>query len=124
MNRWVVAATAFFCFICWVILQANAGSDSGLFVSVRCVPFGDKLGHVVLYGVLALLANLALAGRFLKTRWVQVGSLVVLTFAICEELTQHFNPNRTLDAFDAAADVLGVGIATWFSPVRDTATGS
>lgn len=124
MNRWVIAATAFFCFICWVILKANAGSDSGLFVFVRSVPFGDKLGHVVLYGLLALLANLAFGGRFLKTRWTQVGSLVVLTFAIGEELTQNFNPNRTLDAFDVAADVVGIGIATWFSPVRDSATSS
>lgn len=124
MNRWVVVATAFFCFICWVILKANAGSDSELFAFVRSVPFGDKLGHVVLYGLLALLANRAFGGRFLKTRWVQVGSLVVLTFAIGEELTQHFNPNRTLDAFDAAADVFGIGIATWFSPDRDSNTSS
>jgi len=39
---------------------------------------------------------------------MQVGALAVLAFAILEELSQYFFPNRTLDGYDLLADVVGV----------------
>jgi VanZ family protein len=113
MNRpaSLVAVAAFFV-ICWIIALANAGAETGVFALVKAVPFGDKLGHACLFGLLAFLANRALNGWFVWSRWLQVGSLLVLAFALIEELTQHFNPNRTLDVLDALFDVVGVAIAT------------
>ncbi len=87
---------------------------------------GDKLGHAGLFGTLSLLANLALKRRYLKNKWLQRGSLSVFTFAMIEEASQHFFPNRTLDAMDAAADLVGIALATaitvlLFSPATRTA---
>lgn len=108
-------AVGFFGFICWIIFLADSGRPSVFFDFVRKLPYGDKLGHAGLFGFLALLANLGFGLRYLKLPWIQVGSLVVLMFAMGEELTQHFFPNRTMDPVDAVADVLGIGLATLIS---------
>ena len=108
-------AIAFFAFICWIIYLADTGQNSVFFEFVKTLPYGDKLGHCGLYGMLALLANLACGFRFLKNPWIQVGSLVVLTFALGEELAQHFNARRTMDIWDATGDVIGITAATALS---------
>ncbi len=110
-----IPALLLFIAICGIIYLANSGSDNVVFEAVQATPFGDKLGHAILFGGLAFLANRAFSCRFVRNRWLQVGSLSVTAFALFEELTQHFNPNRTLDGFDAAADLVGIGVATWLS---------
>lgn len=108
---------AFFLFICWIIYLADSGQDSLFFQLVRAIPYGDKLGHVVLYGLLAFLLNLALRGR--SVRWLglelQRGALIVLAFALLEEATQAFFPNRTLDWVDILSDVTGVVMFSYLS---------
>lgn len=111
-RRSTILAIAVFAFICWIIYMADTGQDSVFFEFVKMLPYGDKLGHCGLYGMLALLANWACGFRFLKNQWVQMGSLLVLTFALGEELTQHFNIKRTMDVADAAGDLVGIGAAT------------
>ncbi|MFK7821693.1 MAG: VanZ family protein [Planctomycetaceae bacterium] len=113
--RFVLPAILFFAFICWIIYLANSGDNSLVFRMVRSVPFGDKIGHAVLFGLLAFLANLAFRWRFSRVVWLQVGSLSVLAFAVIEEFSQALNPHRTLDAVDVVADVFGIAVATWFS---------
>jgi len=44
-----------------------------------------------------------------------VGSIAVLTFALSEELMQHFNRHRTMDWVDATADVIGIAVASVIS---------
>lgn len=111
----VLPAILFFAFICGVIYLANAGSDNVIFAAVKTIPFGDKLGHACLFGFLTLLTNRALSWSFAWRTWLQFGSTAVLTFALVEELSQHFNPNRTLDGVDVVADLIGIGTATWIS---------
>lgn len=110
--------------ICWAIVQANRGSDSVVFDLVRAVPWGDKLCHAALFGSLTFFLNRTLGQRHLRWGWLQVGSLLVLAFALGEEFSQHFNGNRTLDLGDAAADVVGVTIATILSLRGKTAAES
>ena len=120
LRRPTTYAIAFFGFICWIIYLADTGQDSVFFDFIKALPYGDKLGHCGLYGMLALLANFACGFRFLKTPRIQIGSLVVLTFALGEELAQHFNARRTMDIWDAIGDLVGIGIATaisvWLKP--------
>ena len=47
-------AISFFLFICWIIIQADRGQPMTLTTNIRLIPHGDKLGHFVLYGILAL----------------------------------------------------------------------
>lgn len=79
---------------------------------LRAVPFGDKIGHFVLFGLFGLLADVALRRRDVGRRAVPLGPALVLAAALVEELSQIFVATRTFDLVDFAADVLGVTLFT------------
>ncbi len=108
-------SVAFLGFIVWIIYLANTGQSSVFFNLVASIPYGDKLGHFCLFGLLTLgfnfvfkLKSFNLVFFNLASLKVYVGSSVVLLFAVLEELSQYFIPNRTLDATDLLADVVGI----------------
>jgi polysaccharide biosynthesis protein VpsQ len=74
------------------------------------IPYGDKLGHFALAGLLSLLVNLALRlatfpiGRFNMLK----GTLFLLVFATLEEGSQAWFPNRTLSLSDLLANYAGI----------------
>lgn len=75
-------------------------------------PFADKLGHVLLFAGLALVARRAYPDR---PRWnVFVG---LLLYGAATELAQAWT-GRTMDALDFAADALGAGAAWVGGPGR------
>jgi VanZ family protein len=118
-------AILFFLFICVVIYLADYHRDNAIFYYPDRFPFGDKIAHFLLFGILALLTNAALGFRYPGSgkgetsggiaRYGQLGSVGVLAFALIEELSQYYLPTRTLDSGDAAADILGVGLFTLIS---------
>lgn len=100
----------FFMFILWVIQQANSDGTNLLFTMAKVVPYHDKVGHFVLYGILALLMDRALLGRkiiFFKQS-LSLAGLLVLTFALIEEITQIWIATRTFDLLDLTGDVVGI----------------
>ncbi len=108
-----LAFAALASFIGWIIYQADTGAKNTVFLLVESLPLGDKLGHIWLYGALAFLLNLSLALRQARAKSYSIywGSLIVLLFALLEELSQQFFATRTLDAMDLVADIIGVGLA-------------
>jgi VanZ family protein len=74
------------------------------------IPHFDKLGHFFLMGVLALLVNLNLRCRRLKLPYMNVllGSVIVFTLALVEELSQLIILYRTFDWADLLANSLGI----------------
>ncbi|WP_219822477.1 trypsin [Shewanella insulae] len=112
-------------FLVWLIVSADAGRSNPLFELARALPYGDKLGHMILFGTLTLFAvvgsnfrrvsfgRLSL-GRFSlgqQSCWGMrpyLGALVVAIVVIIEECSQHYFPSRTFDGYDLLAD--GVGI--------------
>ncbi len=109
-----IAALAFGAFIAAAIVAANTGFIHPGHALVRNLPFGDKVSHMVLFGGLALVSNLALGCRTMRLGGgnVLVGSVAVTAFVIVEELSQGFLANRSLDGSDLAADLVGIIIAT------------
>ncbi len=107
----VVAAIAFAAFLGWSIYLANSGQNSLFFQRVAAIPYGDKLGHLVLFATFTLLATLALGARAMplygkvKVYW---GALLVFAFALIEEISQTFIATRTFDLADLSADLLGI----------------
>jgi len=97
-------------FVLWVIFMANTGQDIWLFELTRKVPFGDKLGHFLVFGSLTLMANLATRGKQMRFKLGSIywGSLSVLIFVTLEELSQYFVATRTLDLLDYLANLLGI----------------
>ncbi|MEM8922035.1 MAG: VanZ family protein [Actinomycetota bacterium] len=109
-----LAAVGAVVFIVAVIAAANLGIDHPGHALVRRLPFGDKLGHAGLFGGLTLIVNLALRGRRLRIGGVPVlvGTVAVVVFVVVEELSQGFVDRRSLDAFDLAADLVGIAVAS------------
>ena len=115
LNRLTaLAATVFFIFIAWIIVISDTGTPNIFIDSVRAIPYGDKLGHMSLYGVLAALVQLSLSQKSRNHFGLPLGCALVLLFALLEELSQGFFPStRTVDIGDVAADFLGVYSVTW-----------
>ncbi|WP_020536698.1 VanZ family protein [Lewinella cohaerens] len=114
---WPVLALSFLAFIFWIIIQADLGQSIGFSKFVRHLPFGDKLGHFFLYGVLAFLVNLALKNRKIAISGHQIllGGLLVLVFAILEEFTQMALSTRNFELWDMFCDLLGITLFSWLA---------
>ena len=100
-----------FClFILWVIMMANSDQQTIFFTLVKSLPYGDKLGHFFLFGLLTLGVNIGTAFRLVPLYRIRVflGSLLVLLFVTVEEASQHFIPARTMDGMDLMADIVGI----------------
>lgn len=104
-------------FIGWIIYAADTGADNFFIYHVHAIPYGDKLGHIGLYGLLALLLNFTLGLKTISClAWrLQLGSMLVLAFAVIEELSQGLFAARSLDAMDIVADIIGVYFAAIIS---------
>lgn len=109
-------AIAFFSFLCFILYQADTGQHNALFELKNQIPHGDKVGHLLMYGTLCLLANCALNFRFLfNKQFIQIGSLSVLIFSLSEEFSQQLFATRTFSLGDITANLVAVLLATIFS---------
>ena len=111
MHKLISTISVFFLgFIAWIIYLANTAQHSIFFEFVASIPYGDKLGHFCLFGLLTLGANFAfkLKSFTLLSLKIYLGSSVVFVFVLVEELSQYFIPSRTLDATDLLADIVGI----------------
>lgn len=111
--RWL-PAVAFFSFLIWVIVAADSGRQNYFLQLAGSLPYGDKIGHVLLFAALALLLNFATKARQLAVGSVRLYLGVVLTlgFALLEEGSQLLFPARSFELLDILADLLGVTLAT------------
>ncbi len=114
--------TLFFIFILWILFLANTGQNSVFFTFITKIPYGDKLGHFCLFGLLTLMANFAFKLKVvklplinLKSCDVYLGALIVFIFVLCEELSQFFIVSRTLDVIDFLANVVGIVSFSWLT---------
>ncbi len=121
------AAVSFLLFILWIIFLANTGRSSVFFEFVSAIPYGDKLGHFGLFGMLTLLFNLASgfksyrlfcfsqSGEVTKSFYCYWGTSLVVVFSVLEEFSQGWLDTRTLDWQDLLADFFGISCFTLLS---------
>jgi len=109
-KRRIFYPLGFFIFISWIIYLADSADYNFAFRLIGWLPFGDKIGHGVLYGTMGLLANWGL--HFRKYRGLHIGAILVLTFATIEEISQMFFPSRRFDLIDLLFDFIGVWLFT------------
>ena len=119
-----------------IIGLANTGALRGQLAFLHELPLGDKIGHFVLIGTMALLLNLCLRAATVRVAGLPVlkGSLIVAAIAAVEELSQIFVRSRSFSWSDLLADLLGIAVigslaVLWFrrsdvSRPRDAGTGS
>jgi len=100
-----------------IIILADTG-NLGILSYINRIPYADKVGHFILYGVLALLINLTLF-RSLPARsrkWVAVVSGLILALLIgLEELSQRNFSTRTFSLADLSASYLGLIFFSWLA---------
>ncbi|MCG9713458.1 VanZ family protein [Shewanella insulae] len=115
MRSFALLGALFAGFLVWLIVSADAGRSNLLFELARALPYGDKLGHMILFGTLTLFAvvgsNFRRVSFGRQSCWGMrpyLGALVVAIVVIIEECSQHYFPSRTFDGYDLLAD--GVGI--------------
>lgn len=73
--------------------------------------YSDKLAHFFFYGLVGTLVFRALRVRFLSHRRWALAFLITMSLGIGEEVVQHFNPNRSFELADWAADTAGALVA-------------
>jgi VanZ family protein len=108
-------------FIVLIIVLADMGKLSTL-VLMR-IPYADKAGHFILYGILALLINLSLfrslppSPSLRPSRgWLAVFSGLILALLIgIEEFSQQYFSSRTFSLSDLSASYLGVIVFSWLA---------
>ena len=85
------------------------------------LPLGDKIGHFIIYGILAYLLTWAMPfrrisiGRFS----LPLGLVLAIGFATLEEFSQLFIERRTPGWLDLFSGYLGVYASTWIPCMRD-----
>jgi VanZ family protein len=106
----IILPLGFFIFISFIIFLANTADHNFAFRLIGHIPYGDKLMHGLLYGVMALILNYSLKFRSYRlfNFNLQIGAIIVLIFAGLEELSQYWLPSRTCDFNDFIADTIGV----------------
>ena len=120
--KWL--AILFGLFILTIILLADLGK-LGFLYSLYDFPYGDKVGHFILYGILTLLIDLTLlpssarksSSTIISSRRrvaVRVGLFLAVAITV-EEFSQQYFSNRTFDLIDLGASVLGVLVFSWLA---------
>ena len=115
MMKWI--AILFGVFIIAIIVLAD-NDMLGMMHFINQIPYGDKAGHFILYGILTFLIDLALFGSLhhLSRRLIVLRVALILGLIIgIEEFSQKFFPSRTSDIVDLTFSYLGVGFFSWLA---------
>ena len=110
LNLRIILPLGFFIFIAFIIYLADTADHNFAFRLIGHIPYGDKLMHGLLYGLMAMFLNFGL--KYKSYKWLgfnmQLGAVIVLVFATIEEISQYWLPSRTFDLVDLLADFVGV----------------
>lgn len=115
-------AIAFVLFLALVIFWANTRTMPTLMRQIYIFPFGDKLGHFVLYAILAYLLTAAMPFKKLSIGKITIplGVVLALSLATLEEFSQLFIPSRTADWLDLTSGYLGIYASTFIPCMKNT----
>jgi glycopeptide antibiotics resistance protein len=83
--------------------------------TLRKIPHYDSIGHFVLFGMYAYLAQNALKGK--KLSFMPIGASAVALYAIVDEFLQRLSPNRSFDLWDLFFSLCGILAATSYKDV-------
>ena len=116
MIKWL--AIVFALLIILIIFLADIGALPHFLQFWKDLPYGDKAGHFLLYGILTLLVDLALfrsrPNRSRRLLTVTSGLILALLIGL-EEFSQQYFADRTFSLMDLAASYLGVIFFSWLA---------
>jgi len=93
-----------------IAVWADLGISAWVFTVAGDLPLGDKLGHMVLAGILAFLLNGALRCRRSSLAGVRIltGNLIAYLLVLIEETTQFWMTTRNVDIWDVLFSIVGI----------------
>jgi polysaccharide biosynthesis protein VpsQ len=105
-------ALAYATLLAVAVVAANSGHLPSFAQYMHDLPGGDKVLHFLMFGTLALVANLALAasGKRRLARAIVTGCLIAAIVATVEEFTNQFVPSRDWSLGDLTANYLGIAV--------------
>lgn len=112
-----ILAIIFTIFIIIIILLADTG-HLGFVTPLYDFPYGDKVGHFILFGFLTFLIILTvlLSHRYTDPMRIAVyWALFLALFIMVEELSQMDIASRTFDLLDLSFSYLGTVMGTWLA---------
>lgn len=121
--KWLTAV--FWIFILLIIFLADTG-QLGILSAIYHIPFADKVGHFILYGILVLLIDLTLFQSFpqrSRTSIAVASGLLLASLIGFEEFSQRFFENRTFSLGDLTASYLGLIVFAWLAVKAKTING-
>jgi VanZ family protein len=114
--KWLAILFAFL--IILIIVLADIGALPPYLRLLKDLPYGDKVGHFILYGILTLLVDLALfrSCPHRSRKFLAVTSGLILAVLIgLEEFSQQYFADRTFSLKDLAASYLGLLFFSWLA---------
>lgn len=111
-RRWLIL----FVLLLLFIFAVTVGADLRLLPLSRIrIPYYDKLGHFLLYGMLAFALEFALQFRAWRMGRIRIPYALLIVGALCvlDEGQQMFMPMRAADITDFGADMLGSVCFLW-----------
>jgi hypothetical protein len=105
-------------FIVIIVILADT-RHLGFLYPIYDFPFGDKVGHFLIFGLMSLIVNLSVletgspsdasppAGTEPKRTMIKASLIMALIVGL-EEFSQRWFPSRTSDWFDLLASYLGI----------------
>jgi len=108
-------AFLFTLFIILVVILADINAFPPFVRRFYDFPNGDKVGHLVLFGLLNFFLTSAFLSRFKpdpKQVALSVGLILALAIA-AEEYSQQYFSARTFDLVDLTASYVGVVVGGW-----------
>ena len=114
-----LAALLFFLFFLYIVCAADAGHLPAFFRSLYDFPNGDRVGHVIIYGILGFLISRAFpAGVRLGRVSLPIAIIALLVFSALEEWSQSLFSTRTADPIDLACSWTGIFLGNWVAIFR------
>lgn len=106
----IYIALGIFLVISLIIVLANRGSLPAFVYSLYTFPFGDKVGHFLLMGSLALGLNLLFHKQpsQISARTLFTGSKIALIGVTLEEISQLVFTTRSFSIIDLCFSYLGI----------------
>ena len=105
-------AVFFSLFIITIIILADRSALPPFVRAVYDFPYGDKVGHFILFGLLNFILTLTFLPRHDRARgWVTLSvGLVLAVLIAAEEFSQKYFASRTFDLVDLAASYVGLEV--------------
>ena len=122
--KWL--AFLFLILIIVIVILADLGRLPGFLGFVNDIPYGDKIGHFILMGILSFLVNASLLTAFPRRdpkRLILVTSLMLAFLVGIEEWAQRFFPSRISSLLDLSSSLAGIALfallALWWKARRE-----